>query len=88
MHPTDIELSTVQAAKLLGIAEQTVRDHIHAGRLPARRHGLRPRYKIQPDDLRRFAEQYSYLLDEARLARYLAAAASPAANDTQAPARA
>lgn len=64
---TVMQLTTAQAATALGIAEQTIRDHVIAGRLPATRATFRRFYRIDADDLRRFAETYTYTLDEAYL---------------------
>jgi hypothetical protein len=69
-----IELDCPQVAKVLGLCEQTVRNHALAGRLPARRHGLRGFYRVTVPDVRRFAETYHYVLDEEQLQRYVAAA--------------
>ena len=56
------------AAAALGIAEQTVRDACNAGRLRASRVGFRRLYRIAVNDLRAFAAEYKYLVDEGYLA--------------------
>lgn len=63
-----MEISTVEAGAALGMSDQAVRDHIAAGRLPARRHGFRGLYRVRVDDLRAFAARYDYVLDDSYLA--------------------
>ncbi len=65
-----LELNTSQAAGVIGLSEQAIRNQVLAGRLPARRHGIRGFYRITVDDLRAFAARYSYQLDEDLLAQY------------------
>jgi hypothetical protein len=65
------EVSSRAAARIIGISDQTVRRHIHAGRLQARREGLGWAYWIELDELRRFTEKYNYRFNE-ELARELA----------------
>lgn len=67
-----MELTTVQAGTALSMTGQAIRDHINAGRLPARRHGVRRLLKIEIDDLRAFAQTYNYPVDE----EYLSALAN------------
>lgn len=63
-----MELSTSEAGAAIGMSDQAIRDHIDAGRLPARRHGMKGLYKVKVDDLRAFARQYNYIVDEEYLA--------------------
>lgn len=58
------EISSEDAAKLIGITRQTIRAHVENGRLAARRVGPRRVVKIELEDLRQFAEKYQYRLDE------------------------
>lgn len=71
-----MEISTVQAGAALGLTDETIRNHIAAGRLPARKHGFRGLLKVRVDDLREFARLYNYVVDE----EYLAALAKQSAN--------
>ena len=64
-----MELTSGQAGEVLGISRQSIWNHIVAGRLPARRFGVSRRARIHAEELRTFAEQYGYPLDEATLAR-------------------
>lgn len=63
-----MELSTVEAGAAIGLSDQAIRDHIAAGRLAARKHGMKGLFKIKADDLRAFARQFGYLVDEEYLA--------------------
>jgi excisionase family DNA binding protein len=63
-----MQLATAQAAAIVRLSEQAIRDHINAGRLPAHRQGIRALYKIELDDLRAFALRYNYPLNEEYLA--------------------
>jgi len=63
-----MHLSTSQAATALGVADQTIRDNADAGRLTVTRVGYRRVYQIDPQDLRRFAAEYNFTVDEAYLA--------------------
>lgn len=54
------ELTTMEAGEALGMTDQAVRDHIHAGRLNARRVGVRRQFLISEDELRRFAAKFNY----------------------------
>jgi excisionase family DNA binding protein len=66
-----MEFTTAQAAAALGLSEQTVRNHVLAGRLQARRHGFRALYRISEAQLRDFAHKYNYPVDETLVAHYL-----------------
>ncbi|MCC6170045.1 MAG: helix-turn-helix domain-containing protein [Caldilineaceae bacterium] len=83
MSPQELhELNTPQVAGVLGLTEQSIRNHVHAGRLTARRHGVRRYYRVRVADLRAFADRYNYPLDETLLACFVAE------TSTHAPARA
>lgn len=56
-------LSTIEAAKALGLHRVTVHQQCVKGLLPAERQGMRGNFRIKPSDLRKFAEQYNYPLD-------------------------
>lgn len=64
-----MELTTAEAGAALRMSDQSVRDHIAAGRLNARKHGIRGLLKINIEDLRSFALQFGYPLDEDYLSR-------------------
>jgi hypothetical protein len=61
------EVDTVQAGRALGMTRQAVRAHVVAGRLSARRKGVRGHYFMTLEALREFATLYRYDLDEAYL---------------------
>jgi hypothetical protein len=63
-----MELSTTKCGLALGMTNQAVRDHIAAGRLLARRVGVRREYRVHVADLRAFAARYDYELNEDYLA--------------------
>ena len=55
-EPLEKLLSTQEAADILGVHVQTVRQYIKRGELPAVK--ISPRlYKIRPEDLERFIEE-------------------------------
>lgn len=54
----------MDAAKIIGTSDVTIRRAVYADRLPARREGLRKKIWIDMDDLRKFAGEYSYRFDE------------------------
>ena len=58
-----MEINASQAGQALGMTDQAVRDHVNAGRLKARRVGMRRIYTIRVEDLKDFARKYSYDLD-------------------------
>ena len=62
-----MELTTRQAAKVLGVADMTIRNWVTRGALSARRVGLRRYVRIRVDDLRAFAAQSGYEIDEDKL---------------------
>lgn len=62
------EVESPLAGRLLGVTRQTIRAHVVAGRLPARRVGMRKHLRIQVEDLRKLAETYNYDWNEAALA--------------------
>ena len=59
----DKTLSTIEAAKALGLHRGTVYQQCVKGMLPAERSGLHGNFRIKSADLRKFAEQYNYPLD-------------------------
>ncbi len=58
------EISSEEAARLIGMSRQSIRAHVENGRLAARRVGPRRVVKIELEDLRQFAEKYQYRLNE------------------------
>lgn len=58
------EVSSADAAGIIGTSDVTIRRAVYAERLPARREGLRKKIWIDIDDLRSFAEEYQYRFDE------------------------
>lgn len=65
------EISSEDAARLIGMSRQSIRAHVVNGRLAARRVGPRHIVKIELSDLREFAEKYQYRFNE-KLAAELA----------------
>ena len=59
-----MELSTTEAAHALRLSDEWIRQSIAAGNLHARRIGIRGIFRIQLADLRKFAAQYNYHVDE------------------------
>jgi len=64
-----MELSTLEAGTAIGVSRETIRLDVVAGRLPARKHGIRGALKIELDALRQFARAYGYQVDEEYLSR-------------------
>lgn len=62
-----MDLSSVEAAEVIGVAERTIRYYVERGILPARRVGLRRMIRINVSDLRRFADEYEFIIDEDKL---------------------
>lgn len=59
-----MELTTKQAAAVSDASAMTLRNYIDRGLLPARRVGLKRLIRINVDDLRKFASEYGFLVDE------------------------
>lgn len=64
-----MEITTAEAGAALGISRETIRLHVAEGRLPARKQGIRGILKIQVDDLREFARQFGYVVNDQYLTR-------------------
>lgn len=58
------EVSGANAGRILGVSDKTVHRHIVANRLNARREGLSKTWWIDTEDLRKFAQEYSYRFNE------------------------
>ena len=71
-----MELTAAQAGEAIGLSHQAIRNHVEAGRLIARRHGIRRSVRVDVGDLRTFAQKYNYRINEA----FLAQLASPVQN--------
>lgn len=65
-----MEISTSQAAQLLGVTPVTIQKYVRQGRITARRHGVR-NLLINFEELRQFAERYNMYFD-VELAKELA----------------
>lgn len=59
------EVSTMDAARIIGTSDTTVRKHVNSGTIAARHEGLRGRIRIELDELRKFADEYQYKFDDA-----------------------
>ena len=62
-----MQLSTSQAAAVIGCSVPTLIKNIRRGLLAARHVGYRGVIRIDLAELRRFAEQYDYIIDENKL---------------------
>jgi len=58
-----MDVTTEQAAELLGVTRRSIARYISSGKLAARRHGLRM-FSISLDDLREFAAKNNLLFNE------------------------
>lgn len=58
------DVSSAEAAQIIGISSQTIRRLIDRELLPARKQGLRGLVRVELDDLRKFAEEYNYKFDD------------------------
>ena len=65
------EVSGTSAGRIIGVSDQTIRRHILADRLIARREGLDRTWWIDTNELRKFAQEYNYRFNE-ELAQQLA----------------
>jgi excisionase family DNA binding protein len=59
----DNTLSTTEAANAIGVHRATVHRYCVNGILPAQRRGLLGEYRINPEDLRKFAEKHNFPFD-------------------------
>lgn len=58
-----MNVTTQQAAELLGVTRQSIARYIAGGKLSARRHGLKM-FVIKLDELRDFAERNNLMFNE------------------------
>ena len=58
------EISSANAATLIGVSDETIRRLIDRSVLPARKFGLRGIVRIDIDELRKLAERLNYRFDE------------------------
>lgn len=58
------ELTALDAARVVGVHRQSVARWCQDQSIKARKYGLRGDWRIDVDDLRRFAHQYNYDFDE------------------------
>lgn len=66
-----MELSCPQAAVVLDVASNTIRNYIDRGLLDARFVGIKRIIRIDVHELRRFAEEYGFIVDEEKLEKIL-----------------
>ncbi|HQY93450.1 helix-turn-helix domain-containing protein [Caldilinea sp.] len=59
------EVTSVQAAQIIGVIDDTVRNYVDRGLLPARRQGLRRKIFIELSELEHFAAEYDFRFDQA-----------------------
>lgn len=60
-------LSAIEAGKVIGVTHTSIHNYVKRGLLPARHQGPRKIIRIDAEDLRKFAEQYEFVFDEAVL---------------------
>lgn len=65
-----MDVTTTQAAQILGVTNRTIQKYIKAGRITARKRGIR-NFVINLEELRTFAETNGMVFD-AELAQQLA----------------
>ena len=58
------ELSSNDAAQVIGTTSETIRRYIDREILPARQFGLRGIIRIDVDDLKKFANEYGFRFDD------------------------
>ncbi len=58
------DVSSTEAAKIIGVSSQTIRRQIDRGLLSARLEGPKRLVKIDIENLRQFAERYQYRFNE------------------------
>jgi len=58
-----MDVTTQQAAELLGVTDRSIQRYITNGKLAARRHGLKV-FVINLDELRKFALENKMVFDE------------------------
>lgn len=59
------EVTAAQASQIVGVTDDTVRNYVERGLLPARRQGIKRIIYIDLDNLKRFANQYNFRFDQA-----------------------
>lgn len=64
-----VEVTSMQAAQLIGCTDETIRLYVERGVLAARREGMKRRIRIELDELRRFAREYEFRFDDAAAER-------------------
>lgn len=58
------EVSTTNAAQIIGASHETIRRYVNRGILSARQIGVRGILRIEIDDLRQMADEYQFRFDE------------------------
>ena len=64
------EVTSTQAAAIIGTSHMTIHRRVDDGLLPGRRQGLDRQIRVDLDDLRRFAKEYGYRFDEELARQY------------------
>ena len=64
------DVTSTQAAEIIGTSHMTIHRRVDDGKLPGRRQGLDRQIRVDLDDLRRFAEQFGYRFDEELAQKY------------------
>lgn len=68
MYPQPLHyLASHQAASLIGVTQQTIRNHIRNGNIIARRQGQSGHFQIDPSDFCSFCSRHNYAVDVAVL---------------------
>ena len=58
------EVTAAQAAEIVGISDDSIRNYVDRDLLPARRQGIQRKIFIELDDLKVFASQYDFRFNE------------------------
>ncbi|MEZ4714276.1 MAG: hypothetical protein R3A44_44250 [Caldilineaceae bacterium] len=65
MDTSEIELASSEAAKSLGLSGRTINRYVKSGALEARLQGPQRHARIKISDLRTFADNYGFVVNEA-----------------------
>ena len=58
------DVTAAQAGQIVGVTDDTIRNYVERGLLPARRQGIKRIVFIELSDLQKFAAQYDFRFDQ------------------------
>lgn len=58
------EVTAAEAGQIVCVDRETVRRWVHRQLIPAKRIGMRQTFRIDLDELRKFADEYNYEFNE------------------------